>query len=106
MDRFDQSTRVLPDGGDVFQAEYHNEPPTLVIARGISALEDCTVENAPRLYDYVDPDAMDNMMKTARDSEQEITVHVMIEEYKISVDSDGSLSIHDPGPDTVSSDSE
>lgn len=101
----DRSTTVATDGGDVFCTEYHNELPTQVIIRGISALEGCTVEDAPTLYDYVDPDAMNNMMKRARDSEQEITVHVMIDEYKISVNSDGTLSIRDPGPNTDSFDS-
>lgn len=100
------SGTIISDGGNVFTTEYHDESPVQGVIRGISTLEGCTVEEAPTLYDYVDPDAMNQMMERARDRGQEVTLQVIVEDYKVSVDSDGTISIRDPVPDTDSSDSE
>lgn len=99
-------TAVLPDGGSSICTEYHDEPPVRVIVRGISTLEDCPVTDAPRVYDYVDPDAVNQLMETARDRDQDVTLEVTIDDYDVSVKSDGTISIRDADPGTDPANSE
>lgn len=89
------STGVLADGGDAFTTDYRNESPTEAIVRSISAIENCSIEEVPTIYDYVDADSMDRLMTRARDSDQDVTLHLTVEEYDVSVDSDGTISIRD-----------
>lgn len=96
MDTSEQCGVLIPDGGSAFKTNYHNETPVQAIVRALSALENCRPENVPSFYQYADPDAMNQLMKTARDSDQEITVEVTVEEYTISVDSDGTIGVSDP----------
>lgn len=100
MDTSKQHTLLIPDGGRTFQTDYHNESPVQAIVRALSTIENCPAENAPRFYQYADPDAMNRLMETARDSDQEITVELTVEEYSISIDSDGTISISDPEADS------
>lgn len=87
--------RLLPDGGDIFYTEYHNETPTEAIARGLSTIEDRSITEIPPIYDYVNSDSMNRMMENAQESNQDVTVHVTIEEYEVSINSDGIISISD-----------
>lgn len=89
----DKSSPIMPDGGNCFRTEYHNEPPVQAIARALSAIENSTTEDAPRFYRYADPDAMNRLMETARDSDQDISVQVKVDDYRVSVESDGTISI-------------
>ena len=104
MDGSEQYRILIPDGGYTFETDYHNETPVQAIVRALSTLENCPPENVPSFYQYADPDAMNRLMETARDSDQEITVEVTVEEYSISVDSDGTIAINDP--EACSEDSE
>lgn len=103
MGSYDQPPTLIPDGGKVVCTDYHTETPLVVIARGISALDGCVIYDVPTLYDYIDPEALNRMMVTARDSKQDITVRVSVEEYTVTVDSDGTISIRDSDLDTDSS---
>ena len=106
MGMSDTPDEILSDGGDGICAEYRDEPPVRVIARGISTLEDCPVTDAPRVYDYVDPVAVNQLMETARDRDQDVTLEVTIDDYDVSVKSDGTISIRDSDTETGPSDHE
>lgn len=100
MDTSEQRAPLIPDGGRVFQTDYHNEPPVRAIVRALSILENRPTENVPTFYQYADPDALNRLMETARDSDQEISVEVTVEEYNISIESDGTISVSDPTADS------
>lgn len=101
-----QSKPIITDGGSVFQTDYQNEPLVPAIVRALSAVEGCRVEDVPTLNNYIETDSMNRLMKTARHSNQDVTVDVTVEEYKVSVDSDGTISIREPGQDIDTSESE
>ncbi|MXV61831.1 hypothetical protein GS429_07075 [Natronorubrum sp. JWXQ-INN-674] len=100
----DASGPLVPDGGNVFYTEYQNEPPVQAIARGLSTIEECRVDDIPSLYHHVDSDSMNRMMETARDSNQDVTVQLTVDDYTVAVDSDGTISIHDSDLDSAGSD--
>ncbi|WP_148225470.1 HalOD1 output domain-containing protein [Haloterrigena turkmenica] len=100
METNDQRASLIPDGGRVFQTEYHNEPPVRAVVRALSILENRSIEHVPPFYEYADSDALNQLMETARDSDQEISVEVTVEEYNISVESDGTIVVSDPTADS------
>jgi hypothetical protein len=84
---------ILPDGGDVFRTKFHDESPVEAVVRALSAIEGCRMTDVPPLYQYVDPDSMNRMMETARDSKQDVTLRLTVEEYDVSIDSDGTITV-------------
>ena len=106
MGKDSQAKNLIPDGGNVFYTEYYDKTPVVAIAHGLSEIEDNPVTEIPALYDYVDPDAINRLMEIAHESNQDVTVHVSIEDYEISVDSDGTISLRDSELDTGSSTTE
>lgn len=100
MEISDQRASLIPDGGRVFQTDYHDEPPVRAIVRAFSTLENRPIEHVPPFYQYADSDALNQLMETARDSEQEVRVEVTVEEYNISVESDGTIIVSDPTADS------
>lgn len=96
MDTSKEYRPLITDGGTAFQTNYCDERPVQAIARALSAVENSAAEDVPPFYQYADPDAMNRLMVTARDSNQDITVEMAIEDYNITVDSDGTISISDP----------
>lgn len=97
MGTIEEYRPLITDGGTRFQTNYCDERPVQAIARALSAVENSPAEDLPLFYQYADPDAMNQLMETARDSNQDITVEIAIEDYNVIVDSDGTISISDPG---------
>lgn len=105
MEFEDRYAPLISDGGSDFHTDYHNEQPVEAIVRAISALEDCTAENLTSFYQYANPDALNRLMETARDSDQDVSVRVTVEDYDVSIDSDGTISIRESGLGSDSEDS-
>lgn len=95
MESENQYAPLIPDGGDGFHTDFRNEQPVQAIVRAISAIDNCAIETVPSFYQYADPDALNRLMETARDSDQEVSVQVTVEDYDVSIDSDGTISIRE-----------
>ncbi|WP_436348800.1 HalOD1 output domain-containing protein [Natronorubrum sp. FCH18a] len=106
MDWWNRCLTALADGGDAFNTEYQNESPVEAIARAISAIEGCAIENIPTLHNYVEPESLNRLLEHADDRDQDVTVQITVEEYEVSVDSNGTISIRDCESNANSSDSE
>ncbi|WP_246999131.1 HalOD1 output domain-containing protein [Halosolutus gelatinilyticus] len=101
----DRPEMAITDGGASFSTDFHDEPPIQAIVTAISDIDGRPVDELPPLYRYVDPDSMNRLMTIARDSNQDVTLRVRVEEYEISIESDGTIAIFDRERGVDSSDS-
>lgn len=102
---WNRSLTPVPDGGDIFVTDYHNESPVQAVVHAISEIEGCPVENVPELAQYTEPESLNRLIKYAYERDQDVTVKMSVEDYKVAVDSEGTISIRDPESDADSSDS-
>lgn len=68
--------------------------PSLVVIRGVATLVDKPPgETEFVLHEYVDPDALDLLVQSARRQDTDLAVEFTIEEYSVVVRSNGDVAI-------------
>ena len=92
------------DGSTVFDraatgSEYSydspaDEPPSVAVARAIGAVRaEFPHETEPRLYDYVDPDALDGLFAEWGTHAETTTVEFSMEEHTVVVRGHGEVVV-------------
>jgi len=70
----------------------HNNPTELVLET-VAAFSNTPVEELPPLYDYVDPDALDQLLD--RDHSQALQVQFQYHGFQITLDSEGTATFEE-----------
>lgn len=105
---FPQERRhAIPDGGSVIEIEVGNtESPTNAVVRGLAALQGVPEIEVGPLYDRIQTEAMNTLIRHAQQSSCYVGVEFRVEEYTIVVKSDKRVLVHngDPITDTMEAD--
>ncbi|MFC7213532.1 HalOD1 output domain-containing protein [Saliphagus sp. GCM10025334] len=88
---------MLPVDRHTFETEFSDRTPSMAIIEAIATIEGVDpLETDFTLYEYLDPVALDTLFcssATDTEGENELAAHFEIENYSVTVEADGVLTI-------------
>ncbi|WP_266079536.1 HalOD1 output domain-containing protein [Haladaptatus caseinilyticus] len=77
-------------------------PVSLCVADAVTAVAESSGQTALTLYEYLDPDGLDEIVEASSDKRSEVEIRFTVEEYLIIVRSPHTILVYEPEEKTVS----
>ncbi|WP_458207525.1 HalOD1 output domain-containing protein [Haladaptatus sp. NG-SE-30] len=99
---FAAETRQPGTGGDqqyTLVAPFTIDPersPSLCVAEAVSAVTESAGQTTLALYEYLEPDALDQIVEASVDKRSDVEIRFTVEEYLVVVRSPYTILIYEP----------